>query len=591
MTAPKEVIEHAKKEIKRLIDNYEDLKKSGGIESFNEDETCRKFILPLFHALGWDTEGKEIIDEVTGQKLAGGQKRVDYSFNVSGQPIMFLEAKQLSADIDNPQYARQAINYGYSKTVKWVVLSDFEGIIVFNALLKLKRERISERTVLKLKYTEYLDRIDDLWLLSKESFFNDKLNKYAQSIGHITNKIPINELLLSKLLIWRNELIHKISGDNDGLSREEVAECVQRLLNRLIFIRTCEDRNIDQPNLLRNIRKEWQSSDKRLYKMLQEVFRDFDEGYDSSLFEKHLVDTIKISSDLLYDIIGGLYDDLKEDVEFDFAVIDADMLGSIYEQYLGTIQKGEGAKDKEKRKRQGIYYTPKYIVDYIVKNTLGKVLDELLKNKEYDKIGKLKVLDPACGSGSFLLKTLELFDKAYANTPEEKGFPKIRKLRALASNIYGVDLDTQAVELTKLNLLLSAVSNKRKLPNLDNNIECGNSLIDDPRVAGDKAFDWNKRFKDVMNNGGFDVIVGNPPYVQLSMEGNLLQQTKDYLLKRYSSSMGRLNTFGFFIKLGIDLLNDDGYLSFIIPNTMLTQDYYEELRKIILDSCSIDSIV
>ena len=379
MPAPKEVKELAKIEIKRLIDAYEDLKKSGGIESFNEDETCRKFILPLFHALGWDTEGKEIIDEVTGQKLAGGQKRVDYSFNVSGQPVMFLEAKQLRADLDNPQFARQAINYGYGKTVKWVVLSDFEGIIVFNALLKLKKERISERTVLKLKYTEYLDRIEDLWLLSKESFFNDNLNKHARSIGHVTNKIPINELLLSKLLIWRNELIHKIAGDNDGLSRDEVAECVQRLLNRLIFIRTCEDRKIDEPNRLKNLTKEWQSGDKRLDKMLQDVFRDFNEGYDSSLFEKHLVDSIKIDSNLLDDIIGGLYEDSKEDVDFDFAVIDADVLGSIYEQYLGTIQKGEGEKDKEKRKRQGIYYTPKYIVNYIVKQTLGKILDEAIR--------------------------------------------------------------------------------------------------------------------------------------------------------------------------------------------------------------------
>jgi len=575
----KENIESAKSEIIRLIDAYENLKKSGGLGSFNEDETCRKFILPLFHALGWDTEGKKIIDEVTGQKIAGGQKRVDYSFNVSGQPIMFLEAKQLSADLDDPQYARQAVNYGYSKTVKWVVLSDFEGIIVFNTLLKLKRERISERTVLKLKYTEYLDRIDDLWLLSKESFFEDKLNKHAQSIGHVTNKIPINELLLSKLLVWRNELIKNIARDNDGLSKEDVAECVQRLLNRLIFIRTCEDREIDQRNLLRNLNKEWQSGDKRLDKMLQEVFRNFDEGYDSSLFEKHLVDTIKINSDLLFDVIGGLYEDFKEDVEFDFAVIDADILGSIYEQYLGTIQKGEGAKDKEKRKSHGIYYTPKYIVDYIVKNTLGKILEEAIKDKDYAKIGKLKVLDPACGSGSFLLKALEMFDDAYGKTPDFAKYPKGRKIKTLCNNIYGVDLDSEAVELTRLNLLLSSTYSRKKLPNLSNNIECGNSLIDDPKVAGDKAFDWNKRFKEVMDKGGFDVIIGNPPYVN---NRNLNDKDKEYFESKYTTAYQQYDIYVLFYELALKLLNPGGYLAFIAPNKFAITNYGIPLRKLML---------
>ncbi|MCX5726968.1 MAG: N-6 DNA methylase [Candidatus Saganbacteria bacterium] len=494
----------------------------------------------------------------------------------------------MSVDLYKPEFAQQIINYGYSKTVKWVVLSDFEGTKVFNSLVKTKR--LSEKTILDLKYTEYLDKFDELWLLGKESIVNGKLNEYAKHKGHVVHRIPINELLLEKLLKWRDKLERRILGDNPRLSKEESQECVQKLLNRFIFIRTCEDRKIDKENLLKNAFKEWENvSGKSLSKMLNDIFRDFDEGYNSNLFAEHEIEKLKIDDDILAEVINGLYEDEKEDVSFDFSVIDADMLGSIYEQYLGTIQRSGGSKAK--RKSQGIYYTPKYIVDYIVENTLGRVLADLLKEKKYKQIGKIKVLDPACGSGSFLLKTLKVFDDAYSKSPEHNQFPFMRKVKALSNNLYGVDLDEEAIELTKLNLLMNIVSARKKLPDLSHNIECGNSLIDDPDVAGDKAFNWETRFKDVMDKGGFDVVIGNPPYVQLSMEGNISQPIKDYLIRRYLSSMGRLNTFGFFIKLGIDLLNDGGYLSFIIPNTILTQDYYEELRKLILDSCAIESIV
>jgi len=590
MMAQKNMKELAKTKIQDKIAAYEALKKSDRYESISEPETCSKFIKPLFEALGWDTTGERILDEVTEQDPAGGLKRVDYAFNINSSPVMYLEAKKLSVDLDDPSFARQAINYGYSKSVKWVILTDFEGIIVFNSLLKTKRN--SERIVLKLSYTEYLDKLDDLWLLSKESIVNGELDKHARTKGHIVNKVPINEILLTKLLVWRNQLIKKITSDNEGLSKEEVAECVQRLLNRLIFIRTCEDRKIDKHKLLLNLTKDWGANpDKWLHKMLQAVFRDFGEGYDSSLFEKHLVDSIKIDGGLLYKVIIGLYEDPGEDVEFDFAVIDADILGSIYEQYLGTIQKGEGAKDKEKRKSHGIYYTPKYIVDYIVKNTLGKVLDEMLKNKEYAKIGKLKVLDPACGSGSFLLKALELFDDAYEKTPEFAKLPKGRKIKALCNNIYGVDLDTEAVELTKLNLLLSSTYSRKKLPNLNDNIEQGNSLIDDPKIAGDKAFDWDKRFKDVMDKGRFDVVIGNPPWVTL-LHQEIGQKVVSYYKEKFIVAEGfKLNLFPLFLEKALRLVKNGGLISFILPNRLLDTPSYENLRKHLICNYTIEHII
>jgi len=582
----------AKKKISELIDKYERFKLTEEYYSLSEEATCLKFILPLFHALGWDIEGDEgNMDEVQAQAPVANQKRVDYAFNINGQVSFFLEAKKLSEDLYNEDFAWQSINYGYNRSVKYVVLSDFEGLIVFNTTVKKKR--ISDKTVIKLKYTDFLSNLDTLWLLSKDSISNGKLNEYAKEHGHVENKVPINELLLSKLLVWRDKLMKEVKSERSDLSADEIHECVQKLLNRLIFIRTCEDRQIEKGIILNNILNDCRNDDtKSVWPLLLKTFRTIGDGYDSNLFEMHEIDKTKISSDFLWDVIAGLYEDPKEDVKFDFAVIPDDILGKIYEQYLGIIQKGENLAGKEKRKSHGIYYTPKFIVDYIVENTLGKVLDELLKNKEYSKIGNLKVLDPACGSGSFLIKALQRFDDVYAKTPAEKDYPKTRKLKALASNIYGVDLDAEAVELTKLNLLLSAVSARKKLPNLDHNIECGNSLIDDPKVAGDKAFDWKKRFPEVMDKGngsGFDVIIGNPPYVNIANIPDL--KTREYLKNSFKTAKNKSDLYSFFAEKAINLLKDGGALGLIFSNSWMGTDSFSKFREYLLNNTKIVRLV
>jgi len=214
----------------------------------------------------------------------------------------------------------------------------------------------------------------------------------------------------------------------------------------------------------------------------------------------------------------------------------------------------------------------------------------------------MRILDPACGSGSFLIRAYdELLDyhaKQHNMSPTE--LEQKDRLPVLLNNVFGVDLDMQAVEIARLNLLLRTLTQKGKLPFLSDNIRQGNSLISGTpeELKGyfgnsykeKKPFNWEQEFKDVMGQGGFDVVIGNPPYVQLSMEEKLPPGLKDFLLDTYKSSMGRLNTFGFFIKRGIELLRDGGYLGFIIPNTILTQDYYEELRRSILETCTIETI-
>ncbi|MCX5782139.1 MAG: N-6 DNA methylase, partial [Elusimicrobia bacterium] len=273
-------------------------------------------------------------------------------------------------------------------------------------------------------------------------------------------------------------------------------------------------------------------------------------------------------------------------IHYNFADINADVLGSIYEQYLGHILKKSQhtAKLKEThqhRKEQGIYYTPQYIVDYIVKNTVGEVLKET-KAKD---LSKLKILDPACGSGSFLIKAFdEIVD--YCSKQIQSEFGHVYKTEILKNNIYGVDLDRQAVEITQMNLLLKTLYQKQKLPALKN-IRCGNSLIDDKVFAKDKAFKWKEEFKEIMSFGGFDVVIGNPPYVVLESDYPALSYFKQNYLVAHG---GKVNLYKLFIERSLQLLKDGGYLGFICPSNYLSSKDSEALRKLLLENRLVEII-
>ncbi len=595
--------EDAKLRIKELIDKYTQLVEEKRLGEYNEELTKKDFILPLFEALGWNVyNNPNKTDSVSAEETIS-KKRVDYGFRINGIPKFLLEAKAIPVDLNKAKFAEQAINYSWHKGCTWAVLTDFEGIKVFNAEWKSKTVR--ENLFLNIIWSDYLDRFDKLWWLSKESFEKGLLDKEAELVGKKSKKIPVDKQLLADFTRFREMLSKDITKLNldKGLTEEELDESVQRILDRLIFIRNCEDRELEARKLMPALR-EWESVGKKgqLLKQLRAIFNYFNDQYNSKLFQKHLCDTLDISDNVLNEVVYGLYQTKDKTVYYDFSAIEADVLGTIYEQYLGhilrkTAKRAKVTESHARRKEQGIYYTPPYIVDYIVRNTLG----EVLKRKRPEEIEKIRVLDPACGSGSFLIKSFDLLneywkekDKDYAQAQLDttgQGTTFTRKAKILHNNIFGVDLDKQAVEIAQLNLLLKIAEKGHRLPLLQQNIKCGNSLIDDEGIAGDKAFYWEEEFKEIMDEGGFDVVVGNPPYIQLSMEPAISQVWKEYFITRFKSSMGRLNTFGFFIKLGIDLLKENGRLGYIIPNTILTQEYYEQLREMILNSCKIEHIV
>ncbi len=371
-----------------------------------------------------------------------------------------------------------------------------------------------------------------------------------------------------------------------NLTEEELDESVQRILDRLIFIRNCEDRELEAKTLISNVR-EWRSKGKgQLVKSLRQVFNYFDEEYNSKIFTDHLCDHLEIEDAVLNEIAIGLYYTTEKffSISYDFSAIDADVLGNIYEQYLSHILKKTEKRAKlteslVHRKKHGIYYTPTYIVDYIVRNTLG----ELLKHRKID-VDKIRVLDPACGSGSFLIKAFDVLNEYYRKNDKEysqtqldlrTGTTFTKKVKILQNNIFGVDLDKQAVEITQLNLLLKIAEKGHRLPLLEQNIRCGNSLIGDEKVEGDKALKWEEQFKEIIEEGGFNVVIGNPPYVR--QEG--LSEIKPYLGANYETYQGMADLFVYFFEKELKLLKEDGYFGMIVSNKWLRAGYGKNLRK------------
>jgi len=582
--------EKAKEEIKLLVEKYNRLVEAGKVKSYNEEMTKKDFILPLFRALGWSVEdGEEVTAE---EKISKG--RVDYAFRIQSIPKLFLEAKSLKEDLDKIEFAEQAINYAWHKGATWAILTDFEGIKVFNA--EWKSTNPLQNMFFSLGCNQFLERFEQLWLLSRESLESGVIDTEAEKWGKKAKKVTVDKQLLSDLTRFRELLTKNILKNNasKNLSAEELDEAIQRIIDRLIFIRTIEDKQLEAP-ILQSLVREDQT--KRIYKKLNNAFRKIDDIYNSKLFAFHLCEELNIDDDVLEKIITGLFKTSDETVHYDFSAIEADVLGNIYEQYLGyllkkTEKRGKLVEGKAHRKEQGIYYTPTYVVDYIVKNTIG----ELAKDKKVD-LSKIKVLDPACGSGSFLMKAFDYLvtlDRKKNGITEQTKLDTSgvsatygRKIEILKNNIFGVDLDPKAVEIAQLNLLLKAAEKKHRLPTLEENIKVGNSLIDDFTVSS-RAFKWEEQFKEIISSGGFDVVVGNPPYFNLQTIKNKNENT--FFEKQYSSFRGKADILYLFIEKSNKLLKEDGYLGFIVANYFLRSHYADKLREFISKNYKIVKI-
>ncbi|MCF7910614.1 N-6 DNA methylase [Candidatus Pacearchaeota archaeon] len=600
--------EIAKQKVRELVEKFQAYPKSE-LDSMSEDQIKTWFIEPLFLALGWDT-----YDLFKEERVLKG--RADYILKIGNQDKLVIEAKKTKVNLLEEQ-GRQAVSYAYHKNIKFSVLTNFKKIRVYHALSNIKN---IDKNLLKddkgyfwINCEDFVEQFDRLWLLSKESFENEKINELLKNVDKRLVK-PIDESILADLLEFRELLSKDLKSKRNYLEDSQIDEIVQILIDRLIFMRSVEDRGLEAKDFLLIIIKDVEQGriDMNLWGVLKAQFKRFDNTYNSKLFQEGVLEKEGFfDNKILAKVIRGLYYGISYHQErYMFDEIPVDLLGSIYEQYLGVVLRGTEKRVKfdlqsGKRKKMGIYYTPSYIVEYIVKNTLG----EYVKDKSLDEILKIKIVDPACGSGSFLIKAFSEMcgiveerlkkgekSKEYLSFQKWNGKLSLgEKKQILLNCIYGVDLDEKAVELARLNLLLKCLEEEtretksKRLPNLSENIRNGNSLISDSRY--DKAFNWNAQFKDVFAEGGFDVVVGNPPYVDYSKIKGTEYFNKNFESSNVNGKVVKYNLFQLFIEKSINLLKENGMFGFINPNTYLSTENAFALRKLILEKTSLKKII
>ena len=573
----------ARTEIARLVAEYESSKSDGRFSHFSEEETKKDFILPLFKALGWRVDSSDVSAE---ERILRG--RADYGFKVAGVTKFYVEAKAVSVDIWDRTYLQQVIDYSYAKGVPWAVLSNFARTIVLYA--EAKEPNPARAKFIDLTAEEYVSKFDRLRLLSQPAIQSDELNSTAEEFGRKPKKQPIDKQLLKDLNSFRLELAKDIQRLNGELFRRDdqaLEETVQRILDRLIFIRVAEDRGLEDRQLSL-IAKGPESS---AVKHLRELFRHYDENFDSRLFLPHAADHVRVDGGVVQAVLKGLHETTDQSIRYDFDAIDADVLGVMYEQYLGlilhqTAQRAKLADGAVNRKEQGIYYTPTWVVDYIVRFSIG----EALKRKGA-KPEQLRVLDPACGSGTFLLRAFDHLMRArnptgtsvQARFDSENAGPLLAlRTSVLTDNLFGVDLDARAVEIAQLNLMIRAAESRHRLPTLERNLRVGNSVVADPTVDP-RALNWSKAFPEPMEAGGFDVIVTNPPYVRIQ---NLGEAEATYFANRFQVEWN-YDIYTVFVQQAWDLLRDGGVAGFILPNKFLGTKYGIALRTFLADRGAI----
>lgn len=629
--------------------------------SYNETQLRHEFVDPFFEELGWDIHNKQgfaeaykdVIHEAAIKFGSGATKAPDHCMQIGGTWKFFVETKRPSVNLkEDPAPAFQLRRYGWSAKLPLSILTDFEEFAVYDCRIRpYKTDKASVARTLYVTFDEYATRWDEIAaIFSRDAVWKGSFDKYAESSKKKRGTAEVDATFLQDIEAWRVLLARNLALRNPELSQRELNFSVQRIIDRIIFLRICEDRGVEGYGRLQALQ-----NGPSIYPRLCELFRQADERYNSGIFHfqkergraeapDELTLSLGIDDQVLRQIIAHLY---YPDCPYEFSVLTADILGQVYEQFLGKIirlTKGHHAVVEEKpeiKKAGGVYYTPTQIVAYIVKRTIGK----LVENRTPKQIEKLRIVDPACGSGSFLIGAYQfLLDwhlQWYSEHEPRKLAPGKRppiyqsaravsaghnwrlttaeKKRILLNNIYGVDIDQQAVEVTKLSLVLKVLEGEsqeslnrqlrffkeRALPDLGNNIKCGNSLVasdfynghqmslfgDEERLRVN-AFDWENEFPKIMAAGGFDAVIGNPPYIRIQNLSEFSPEQASYVKKQYASaSSGSFDVYVVFVERGLQLLNETGRLGFIVPSKFFSTDYGAPLRNLLTKSRTLEHLV
>lgn len=639
--------------ILRLCDTFYDQEKDYKSSTYNETQLRREFLDPFWKALGWDIDNergianayKDVIYE-DSIKIGGSTKAPDYCFRIGGSRKFFVEAKKPSINImSNIAPAFQLRRYAWSAKLPVSVVSDFEEFAIYDT--RIRPARSDKATVARTSYfnfKDYIDKWDEISaLFSHDAVLNGSLDDFGEKVKKNRVAYEVDDAFLDEIEHWRNMLAKNLVLRNPALSGRDLNYAVQKIIDRIIFLRICEDRGIEDYGRLKAL-----ETGRDVYYRLLKFFEVADERYNSGLFYfqmgknrvgnfDKLTPSLNLDDTTIRDIIKNLY---YPESPYEFSILPADILGQVYERFLGkairlTVNYKVKIEDKpEVRKAGGVYYTPTYVVEYIVGNTLGRLLNgpnpKIRKPIPVSKAAQLKILDPACGSGSFLISAYQyLLDwhrdqysirgeyyargknpKLYQASGGEWQLTTAERKRILLANIHGVDIDPQAVEVTKLALLLKVLEGdthqqaqmnllsqrEQILPDLGNNIRCGNSLIapdyydnqqiqliPDDELYRVNVFSWDDEFPTIIAHGGFNCVIGNPPW-----GANFSEMEKEYLRETYSEIIVRMiDSFMYFVSTSFRILREEGYFGMILPDVFLYQNDCEKIRRLVFEGHSM----
>lgn len=636
-------------EKRKILNNWINSLEKGILSKSKEEEFQGEFLNDIFSLIlgavnkssgndEWNLQ-RESKTRIDGQKADGvigffdvnGKDDVRAVIELKGPTISLDQRQKRSGDTRTP--VEQAFNYApkYGKNCQWVIVSNYKEIRLY---------RSNDMTEYEVFFLENLK--DDLefqkfiYILSFEALVgtaNKKAKALELSEEYQKNQIEIEKKFYNEYRNIRLHIFENMKENNPETDENTLLEKVQKLLDRFLFICFCEDKGLLEKDFFNTILKKGKD-----FGSIFDIFKVFcnwinlgNPKENISHFNGGLFKNDDVLNSLNID--DKVFEELKKISDYDFdSDLNVNILGHIFEQSISDIEElkksisgEEFDQKKSKRKKDGIFYTPQYITKYIVENSIKNWLDDKRKELGEDDLPKLnekdyifdiakknytknyrkhiefwqqyreavrniKIIDPACGSGAFLITAFE-FLLNYNKYLDDKIFDLVgtsdlfsdRTKEILQNNIFGVDLNKESVEITKLSLWLKTADKNKTLASLENNIKCGNSLIDDPEIAGNLAFNWEKEFLEIFANGGFDIVVGNPPYVKEDIGKNAFNGLHQHLCYQ-----GKMDLWYFFGWLALTISKkESAYISFIAPNNWITNDGASKFRNKINDCATI----
>lgn len=600
-------------DIHKLIERYEADRKYYLTDRYNETLLRSDFLDPLFELLGWDIKNKAgrptserevILEEPLKAGASENTKKPDYTFRLFAERKFFLEAKKPCVhihELDAP--ARQARRYGYTANLKISVLSNFEYLMIYDASVKVGEYDNNQKALIKkYHYTEYEKKFEELKrLLGKESVYSGEFDEVWKDIEVNLNQWAVDKQFLKQINEWRLLLGKEILSADPQIDIELLGDEVQSYINKILFLRVCEDRNIETYKELLSI------ADSGHFDALLEKFRKADAKYNSGLFAQELSEKVVCNAkSAFWTIIRQLY---FPESPYSFSVFSSDILGHIYEIFIAeklAIVDGclEIVKKPENVDRD-VVTTPTYIIREILRQTISP----LCKDKSDKQILKMKIADIACGSGAFLLEAYQLLNDILIDYFIKHDIKKLvqvgegsyrlkftEKKRLLTSCIYGVDKDFNAVEACKFGLLLKLLENEDSaslmnerpiLPDLSKNIFFGNSLLSTSDITPEDSNDINPFDFGTMQ---FDAIIGNPPYLTTEGMKNVTPKELPLYKHKYISAYKQFDKYIVFVERALSLLKDNGLLGYIVPLKFMKVGAGKEIRRLITTQKTLEAI-